>query len=120
MALTVEQFWNSTARDLEAYIEVKRAHDRGQLMLWAQTWAILYNAHFRGPKHPEAWTAAELLGEAKPEHVRKTVNGIPVMSKEEMRFNMAAGGMLPDSEVPEWAKATVAASKAAGAVAKPS
>ena len=89
-------------------------------MLWAQTWAILYNAHFRGGSHPQAWTAAELLGEAKPHGGRKTINGVPVMDKEEMRFNLAAGGMLPDAEIPQFFKDTVAASKAAGAIAKPS
>lgn len=113
MALTAAQFWDSTPREIEAFIEVKRAHERNQLWLWAHTWAILYNAHFRGPQHPKAWTAAELMGETPKESPKKVINGNPIMSKEEMRFNLAAAGMLPDDEIPQWAKDTVAASRAA-------
>lgn len=114
--MTPEQFWQTTPREFAAFAQVKERADEVAAVRWAVMAAMFANANFRGPQHPQAFTHDDFLGRshstASLPSDRQLVNGVPVMSKEEMRFNLAAAGMLPEDQVPEWAKATVAASKA--------
>lgn len=114
MGLTPTAFWEMTPREFQAFAKVKEAHEELQAMRWAVACAMFANAHFRGDLHPQAFTPDDFLGRSAPqdEHRGLTAAQQAVFEREKNRLNLALTGALSDEMVPEWAKATVAASKA--------
>ena len=103
-----------TPREFQAFAAVKRAHDKRledveehRTRLWAISLVDFRNIHFRGGGRSQ-WTVDEILNRKRPE----TPAGIPIADPEEFRIKMIMSGLMRDDQVPEWAKATVAASKA--------
>jgi len=121
--MTSGQFWRMTPREFQAFARVKELHDERDAMRWAVTSAMFANVNFRCPidcrqahvhRH-EPFTADEFLGRSSPRE--QPARGLTpaqqaVFERERMRLNLALTGALDDAQVPEWAKATVAASKA--------
>lgn len=114
MGLTAAAFWEMTPREFQVFAKVKEAHEELQAMRWAVTCAMFANANFRGGQHPQAFVPDDFLGRGAPheEHQGLTPAQQAVFEREKNRLNLALTGALSDDMVPDWAKATVAASKA--------
>jgi hypothetical protein len=109
--MTAEWFWSATPREFQAFVRVKAGHDDNEAMRWAITCAMFANANFRGRQHPHAFTADEFLGRTIEAVEALTPEQKAFLAREQMRINLALTGVLRDDSVPEWAKATVEASR---------
>ncbi len=95
-------------------MKVKERAQELESTRWAVTCAMFANANFRGREHPQAFTVNDFLGRA-PVAARDALTPAQqaFLKKEELRMSLMLSRVLSDDQVPEWAKSTVAASRAA-------